>query len=54
MTIRELKRILAQFKDDTKEIIVWNPNTADIDDIESISDNNGNLQLNVEHYREGE
>lgn len=52
MTIKELKDILNSFPDDTKDVIIWNENTHTVDDIESISDNNGHMQLNVEQYNE--
>lgn len=51
MTIREFKTYLETFEDDSKDIFVALfklDGTGETFDIESVSDNNGHIQLNIE------
>ena len=47
MTIAELKEMLNAFDDD-KCVFVFDEEHHEVKDVESVSDNNGHLQLNAE------
>jgi len=46
MTIKELKEILNLF-DENNDVLVFVADASSLTDVDSISNNNGNLQINV-------
>lgn len=46
MKTKELKQILELFNENN-DVIVFNSDNATLYDVESVSDNNGHLQINI-------